>query len=364
MRCSDSITQPSLALAALSGLVPASGWAQGVTTSGIAGRVTGQEREPIPDARIELRRDDTGAVFVTATDEDGRFSFTNLRPGGPYTLEASRIGLQTVRREGLVLNIGQRLAVDIQLTETAVELPTLSIQIEADPEFARTRMGPVTVVDQQTIDQLPTISRDITEFAQLSPLVVVDENGVSVAGANLRFNNLQIDGALNQDVFGLSPSGVSGGRASGRVIPLAAIEELQVLVAPYDVRQSGFTGGVLNAVTRSGTNELRASAFGFFRNENLVGDALIGGARREAGELRNTFLGFDAGGPIIRDRLHFFTAAEFEQRRRPPNGFLVGVDDPILTQLVPDSVARVGDILAGYGADAGAGRYPTRRATR
>lgn len=340
-----------LAAALLS--IPAAGVAQGVTTAGVTGRITDPLGAPIPGARLELRRDETGVVFTAASNEDGEFRFANLRPGGPYTLEASRIGMQTVRREGLILSIGQRLAVDIQLAEAAIPLPELSIQVETDPVFDRTRTGPVTVVDQQTIEELPTISRDITEFAQLSPLVVVDENGVSVAGANLRFNNIQIDGALNQDVFGLSPTGVAGGRASGRVIPLAAIEELQVLVAPYDVRQSGFTGGVLNAVTRAGTNEYRASAFGFFRNENLVGDALIGGAQREAGELRNTFLGFDVGGPIIRDRLHFFTAAEFEQRRRPPNGFLVGVDDPILTQLVPDSVQRASEVLAGYGADAG-----------
>jgi len=328
-------------------------FAQGVTTAGVTGRVVGSGGRPVAGARAELRRDETGAVFTTASDEAGRFGFTNLRPGGPYTLEISRIGLRTVSREGLTLSIGQRLALDIQLVETAVPLPELSIQVRTDPEFDRSRMGPVTVVNKLTLERLPSISRDFTEFAQLSPLVTVDEQGISVAGSNIRFNNIQIDGALNQDVFGLSPSGVAGGRARGRVIPLSAIEELQILVAPYDVRQSGFTGGVLNAVTRSGTNEFEGSVFGFFRDDALVGDALIAGNTRSPGELDNLFVGFDAGGPIIRDRLHFFAAGEIESRQRPPDGFLVGVDDPILTQLVPDSVTRFSDILAGLGADAG-----------
>lgn len=332
--------------------------AQGVTTAGVMGRVLGPEEEPVADARMELRRDETGVVYTTSTDAAGRFNFTNLRPGGPYTLTASRIGLQTISRGELTLSIGQRMTIDIRLSETAVPLPELSIRVQTDPEFDLSRMGPVTVVDQLSLERLPTISNDFTEFAQLSPLVTVDEGGVSVGGSNVRFNNIQIDGALNQDVFGLSPSGVAGGRARGRVIPLVAIEELQVLVAPYDVRQSGFTGGVLNAVTRSGTNDFKSSVFGFFRDEALVGDPLIGGVTRTPGEISNQFVGFEAGGPIMRDRIHFFAAGELESRQSPPDGFLVGVDDPVLTQLVPDSVARLSNILRSYGVDPGeAGSY-------
>lgn len=327
--------------------------AQGVTTAGVSGRVTDPSGSPIPGVRVEVLRVDAGTAVATVTDDDGRFSIPNLRPGGPYSLEATRIGLAAVRREGLVLSIGRRLHLDLEMSEQAVPVTELAVRVENDPDFDPTRMGPVTVIDREAIERVPNLSRDVTEFARLSPLVVVDDAGVSVAGANLRFNNIQIDGALNQDVFGLSPTGVAGGTAGGRVVPLSAIEELQVLVAPYDVRQSGFTGGVLNAVTRGGTNDLRASAFGFFRNDALVGDALIGGRSRPPGDLRNTFLGFDVGGPVLRDRLHFFVAGEFERRRRPPSGFQVGIDDPILTQLAPDSVVRAVDVLEGFGADAG-----------
>jgi len=332
--------------------------AQGVTTAGISGRITDPDGGPIAGVLIEVLHEGTGVAVRATSDDAGRFRVANLRPGGPYTLTASRIGLRAARREAISLSIGQLLVVDIALSAEAVEMPAISVRVESDPVFDRTRMGSVTKIDQPTLERLPTISRDFTEFAQLSPLVKVDEEGIAVAGSNLRFNNIQIDGALNQDVFGLSPTGVAGGQARGRVIPLSAIEELQVLIAPFDVRQSGFTGGVLNAVTRSGTNEWEGSAFAYYRDDWLVGDVVVGRESRDPGTLQDVLGGFDLGGPLIRDRLHVFAAGEFERRRSPPSGFQIGLDDPRLTLLSPDSVDRFREILAGYGADAGeAGSY-------
>ncbi|WP_425153909.1 TonB-dependent receptor [Candidatus Palauibacter sp.] len=347
-----------IGLAAGLASLPSAVAGQGVTTAGVSGLVLDPDGRPIAGARVEFRHVETGATHTTVSDEAGRFSLGNLRPGGPWTLEVTRIGLSPVQREDLTLSAGQRLRLEVQLSETAVPLPELAVRVETDPEFDPTRMGTATVVNREIIEALPTISRDITGFARLSPLVAVDEMGTSVAGSNIRFNNIQIDGALSQDVFGLSPTGVAGGQARGRVIPLAAIEELQVLAAPYDVRQSGFTGGVLNAVTRTGSNDFHGSAFGFFRNDALVGDAVIGGRPRAPGELENLFAGFDAGGAIVRDRLHFFIAGELERREHPPDGFTVGVDEIVRTKLDPDSVARVSNLLSGYGVDAGeAGLY-------
>ncbi|WP_419950612.1 TonB-dependent receptor [Candidatus Palauibacter sp.] len=348
----------AIGLALGSAVLPAAVAGQGVTTAGVAGRVLDSDGRPIAGARVEFRHAETGATHTTLSDEAGRFSLANLRPGGPWTLEVARIGLASVTRENLTLSAGQRLRLEVELSETAVPLPELAVRVETDPEFDPTRMGTTTVVNREVIEALPTISRDFTGFARLSPLVAVDDMGTSVAGSNIRFNNIQVDGALNQDVFGLSPTGVAGGQARGRVIPLSAIEELQVLAAPYDVRQSGFTGGVLNAVTRTGSNDFQGSAFGFFRNDVLVGDAVIGGRPRAPGELENVFAGFDIGGPLVRDRLHFFVAGELERRESPPDGFTVGVDDILRTKLEPDTVARVANLLAGYGADAGeAGLY-------
>ncbi len=346
-------TRPRLALVLALGLLPAGLRGQGVTTAAVGGRVVDSGGLAVPDVAIELRQAETGAVAQATTDAAGRFFLPNLRPGGPYTLVAHRIGFAEARREEIRLRLGQTLEVEVTLTTEAVPLPEISVRLQTDPEFDPSRMGAQTVIEAPELERLPTISRDFLEFAQLSPLVKVDEQGVSVAGSNLRFNNIQVDGALNQDVFGLSPTGVAGGQAGGRIIPLGAIQELQVLVAPYDVRQSGFTGGVLNAVTRTGTNEWEGSGFAFFRDQALVGDLIVDDVARTP-EIQNLYGGFTLGGPIVKDRLHLFTAAEFERRRRPPDGFEVGVDDPYRTQIAPDSMARFEEILSGYGVDPGA----------
>jgi len=323
-----------------------------VTTAAVAGRVVDSEGLVVADVAIELRQAETGAVAQTTTDGAGRFFLPNLRPGGPYTLVATRIGFAEARREDIRLRLGQTLEVEVTLTTEAVPLPEISVRLETDPEFDPSRMGAQTVIEGATLERLPTISRDFLEFAQLSPLVKVDEQGVSVAGSNLRFNNIQVDGALNQDVFGLSPTGVAGGQAGGRIVPLGAIQELQVLVAPYDVRQSGFTGGVLNAVTRQGTNAWEGSAFGFFRDGGLVGELVLDGVSRTP-DLDNLYGGFNLGGPLIEDRLHLFTAGEIEHRGHPPDGFEAGVDDIFLTEVSPDSLARFRQLLSAHGVEAG-----------
>ncbi|WP_420632982.1 carboxypeptidase-like regulatory domain-containing protein [Candidatus Palauibacter sp.] len=162
--------------------------AQGVTTAGLFGRVLDDNGGPVAGARVEFRHVATGATYATVSDEAGRFGLSNLRPGGPYTLEVTRIGLSPVTREDLTLSAGQRLRLEVRLSETAVPLPELAVRIETDPEFDPTRMGTTTVVNRELIEALPTISRDFTGFARLSPLVAVDEMGTSVAGSNIRFN--------------------------------------------------------------------------------------------------------------------------------------------------------------------------------
>ncbi len=139
--------------------------AQGVTTAAVAGRVSDAAGAPVVGARVQLRQVGTGALAEALTGEEGRFYLTNLRPGGPYTLSVSRIGYQTVTREGLTLRIGQRLDVEVELTETAVPLPEISVRVETDPDFDPSRMGVATLVDQATLDRLPTISRNFVEFA-------------------------------------------------------------------------------------------------------------------------------------------------------------------------------------------------------
>lgn len=341
------------ALVLTAAAAPAGLRAQGVTTAAVTGRVVDASGSPLEDVRIETLHTETGARAATLTDAEGRYYLPNLRPGGPYTLTASKLGWTERTREELSLALGQAFRADFTLTEEAVELPALEVQVAPDPDFNPSRMGTITLLDQETVERLPTITRNFVDFSALSPLAKVSEEGISVAGQNLRFNNIQVDGALSQDVFGLSPSGVAGGRANARPVPLEAIQQFQVLVAPYDVRQSGFTGGVLNAVTKSGTNEWKGTGFGFWRDEALLGQLVVDGTPQTPDELDDLFFGGTLGGPIVRDRVHFFAAGEWERRRQPPSGFHVGLVDPARTGLAPDSVTRLRALLDGLGADAG-----------
>ena len=326
--------------------------AQGISTAGLRGRVLDQEGVPVEGALVTLEHTETGATNTAITTADGRYTLRSLRPGGPYILTVTRIGFGDRTREDLELLLGRFINLDVTLLPEAVEIEGIQIEARRDIEFDPGRIGISTLVTAEMIEELPTLTRNFVDFAALSPLSRVSEEGVSVAGANYRFNTLNVDGALNQDVFGLSTENVAGGRAGGRVIPLEAVEQFQVLVAPFDVRQSGFTGGAMNAVTKSGTNEFETSAFGFYRSDALVGELVIDDVATRP-ELSTAHGGFTMGGPIRRDRAHFFVAGEWERNREPPNGFHVGESDEFRLSLVADSVTRMQSLLQDLGADPG-----------
>ena len=326
--------------------------AQGVSTAGLRGRVLDQAEAGIEGALVTLEHTETGATNTALTTADGRYTLRNLRPGGPYTMTVTRIGFGDQMREELELLLGRFINLDITLLPEAVAIEGIEVEARRDIEFDPGRIGISTLVTAEIIEELPTLTRNFVDFAALSPLSRVSEEGVSVAGTNFRFNTLNVDGALNQDVFGLSTQNVAGGRAGGRAIPLDAVEQFQVLVAPFDVRQSGFTGGAMNAVTKSGTNEFETSAFGFYRSAAHVGQLVIDDVATVP-ELSTAHGGFTMGGPIRRDRAHFFVAGEWERIHEPPNGFHVGESDPFRLSLVPDSVARLASLLEGYGTTPG-----------
>ena len=326
--------------------------AQSASTGGLRGRILDQDGAPVEAALVTLVHTRTGATSTVFSVADGRYTLRGQRPGGPYRVTVTRIGFREFTREDIELLLGQFVNVDITVVSDAIEIEPLVVEAESDPEFNPGRIGISTLVTSQVLRELPTLTRNFLDFAALSPLVRTSEEGVSVAGASYRFNSLNIDGALNQDVFGLSTNNIAGGRAGARVIPLEAVEQFQVEVAPFDIRQSGFTGGALNAVTKSGTNEFATSAFGFYRGSGLVGELVIDDVSTEP-ELSTARAGFTASGPIRRDQAHFFIAGEWERVSEPPSGFHVGESDPFRLSLVPDSVARMRSLLQQLGADPG-----------
>ncbi|RMH14063.1 MAG: hypothetical protein D6701_11670 [Gemmatimonadetes bacterium] len=314
--------------------------AQGVTTSAISGVVRDQAGQPVSGAQISVLNTETGVQVGSLSNAEGRYFVQHLQPGGPYTVSVEIIGFAPQRREGIVLSLGENRRVDFTLSQQAVELGELRVTAERSPLFTSSRTGQETIITSEEIMELPSLSRNFTELASLSPLVSTAGVGASIGGMNNRFNNIQVDGAVNNDVFGLAASGVPGGQANGKPISQDAIAEFQVLVAPFDVRQAGFTGGLINAVTKGGTNEFHGSLYGFFRNQDLLRkDLEVDGNTFSVADFENSTIGFTLGGPIQRDRIHFFVSGEFEKRDTPlargveSGGESLGLDPSTITQI-------------------------------
>lgn len=345
-----------LLLLLIGGLVPGTAVAQGLGSAVIFGDITNEAGEPVAAALVELRYVPTGQVVRGISNAEGRYLLANLRPGGPYDLSVQSTGFAPVEQVALRLEAEQRLRLDITLSERAFVLEGIDVLL--DRRFEVSRAGPAVNITREEIQVHPTIGRNLLELAALSPVVVqtADEGGLSISGQNERQNAILIDGALNQDVFGSSVSGVPGAAARAKPIPLDAIEEFRVEVAPFDARTSGFTGGVLNAITRSGTNTWQGSAFSQFRNESLFGGLTFDGADVAPESYSKHTWGFNVGGPLRPEVGHLFVAAEFERLREPPPGFTLGVQDALRARVAPDSMARMTSILQNdYGVDPGTG---------
>ncbi|AIZ63320.1 hypothetical protein PK28_05725 [Hymenobacter sp. DG25B] len=299
------------------------GWSQGTTTAAMNGIITDKAGAGLPGATVIAVHTPTNTQYVAPTNAEGRFNIQNMRVGGPYTVRVTFIGYKEAVREGLSLSLGQNQRLDINLSEETTELAGVTVTSAQDPVINSNRTGAATTVQREQIERLPTISRSFQDFTRLTP----QANGNSLGGRSNRYNNISIDGAVNNDLFGLAPSGTPGGQAGTQPISLDAIQEFQVVLAPYDVRQGGFTGGGINAITRSGTNKVEGSVFAFGRNENLLRQDATDYLTK-ATEFKDYQTGFRVGGPIIKDKLFFFVNGEIARR-----------SEPILTRIRPDGVA-------------------------
>ncbi|HLW08865.1 MAG TPA: carboxypeptidase regulatory-like domain-containing protein [Fermentimonas sp.] len=322
-----------------------------VTTSSMSGRVTDVDGAVI-GATVVATHIPSGTTYGTVTNMEGRYNLNGMRVGGPYTIEISYIGYSDNITEGIIISLGENYSHNVVMQEETVALGEVVVTA-LRTKFSSDKTGAVTNITNTQIANLPTVSRSIMDITRLSPY---GGNGMSFAGTDGRTANFTVDGANFNNNFGLSDA-LPGG---GNPISIEAIEELQVVIAPYDVRQTNFIGGGVNAITKSGTNTLNASAYVYHRNENLRGDAVKGfqidGAREKD---RNTTYGFTLGGPIIKNKLFFFVNAEMAKTptivnrwRASTNG--IANPDSYISRTTENDLKRVSDFVRSkYGYETG-----------
>ncbi|WP_422362013.1 TonB-dependent receptor [Reichenbachiella sp.] len=299
--------------------------AQGVTTSGMNGKVVDDKGAELPGATVIAIHAPTGSKYGAVTDATGFYRIPNMKAGGPYNLTISFIGFENSTQEGIYLTLGQTFKLDATLSSGATELQEVVVVAGEGEIFDGNRTGAGTTIGSDQISTMPSASRSIRDFARITPQAQITEGNdgfsISIAGQNNRYNAIYIDGAVNNDVFGLAGSGTNGGQTGVNPFSVDAIEQFQVAVAPFDVRISGFSGGAISAITRSGSNEVEGSAYYFLRNESLAGktpkDLRVNDEREKLAEFSARTYGFRVGGPIIKDKVFFFVNYERQDDETP-----------------------------------------------
>ena len=323
-----------------------------VTTSALSGVVTDENHEAMIGATITALHTPSGTQYNAVTNIDGRYSIKGMRPGGPYTVTVSYIGYQTRQVEDVTLQLAETYDLNVDMSVDANTLGEVVVTSEAT-KFRAEKTGAATNINSTQITNLPTVTRSLTDVTRLSPF---GGNGMSFGGTDGRLANFTVDGANFNNNFGLSDN-LPGG---GNPISIEAIEEMQVVVSPYDVRQTNFIGGGVNAITKSGTNTFRGSAYIYHRNENLRGDAVdrfqIAGARDKD---QVTTYGFTLGGPIWKNKIFFFVNGEMTKQPTIVNRYRasedgVGDDERYISRTTLRDLARVSDFVKNkYGYDTG-----------
>ena len=326
-----------------------------VTTSSLGGKVTDNAGEPIVGAAVVATHTPSGTVYGVVTNAEGRYAINGMRSGGPYKVEISCLGYQTLAYTDVTLQLAEAFALNGSLKEDSQMLGEAMVIAAPVSKFAAEKMGSATNISSKQIESIPTISRSIDDVIRLSPYG--GSGDMSFAGADGRTANFTVDGANFNNNFGLNP-GLPGG---GSHISIDALEEMQVVISPYDVRQTNFIGGGVNAITKSGTNTFKGTAYVYHRNENMRGNVVAGnevaGARDRD---RNTTYGFTLGGPIIKNKLFFFVNAEYSQtpsvavRWRAIEEGQKADADKYLSYCTVDDLERVKNHVAEkYGYDTG-----------
>lgn len=330
---------------------PCAVWAQ-VTTSNLTGVVKNSAGNAMPGATVSVLHIPTGTVYSAASRSGGQFDISNMNPGGPYTITVSFVGSENEVRTEVYLQLGETKREDFVLRDKSGNLTEV---IVTGGRSTAGKTGTETTIGRDRLALLPTIGRNLNDYVRLTPQAkTTGAGGISIGGQNNRFNGFLIDGAVNNDVFGLSEQGTNGGRANTPPISIDAVDQIVIQVSPYDASLGNFTGGAINAITKSGTNEFHGSAYYIFRNENLAGKtpgSLPDSARTKLSKFNNKTYGFTIGGPIMKNKAFFFLNAEKQQDERL-QPYLVSGNNTSFN--VADTVAKlVNHLQTKYGYNPG-----------
>lgn len=281
-----------------------------VTTSGISGKVTMNDvnGEGIIGATVLAVHVPSGTRYSATTNVKGAFAIKGMRTGGPYTINVSYIGMQSKFFQNITLSLGETYHINVWLKDDEKTLG--EVVVKGQLGLNKTRTGAAQSINNARLQELPSISHSVADIARINPFVKVTEGGaMTIAGSNNRYNAIQIDGAMSNDVFGLTSNGANGGMAGTQPFSMETVDQLQVSIAPFDVRQSGFTGGSVNAITKSGTNEFHGSFYSYYQNDGMVSDKYKmhnGNMSNPYGSMTNYTIGATLGGPIVKNKLFAF----------------------------------------------------------
>jgi hypothetical protein len=296
--------------------VPLRAGAQGVTTGGLAGFVTDSTGAPLASANVVAVHVPSGTQYRAVVRSSGAYALPNLRIGAPYRVTASFLGYRPVTRDNVAVALGETQRVDFRLGRLATQLGAVRVSAQRDEAGART--GAATVIDSLQVAALPSIKRSTRDLTRLDPR---SDGNFAFAGRNWLYNNISLDGSYFSNSFGLDDP-APGGQSNAEPVPFDAVEQVQVSLAPFDVRQGGFTGANINTVTKSGTNDFRGSAYTYLRNDRMVGNEVRGSRIVANPSLRYNQTGLSFSGPIRQDRLFFFINGEIERTQDPGSNFI------------------------------------------
>lgn len=316
-----------------------------VTTSAISGKVLDETKAPVIGATVVAIHEPSGTLYGAVTNVDGRYTIQGMRTGGPYKIEVSYVGYNKMAYTGISLELGNTFNLNVDMKPSAELLDEVVVVADANANA-----GASQNFSTQKIESTPTVDRNVYDIVKNMPMAMTSKNGgITFAGSNNRYNSFQIDGTVSNDVFGLSASGTNGGQTGANPISMDAIQEIQVVVAPFDVRQSGFTGGGINAITKQGTNTTHGSAYTYFNNHNMYGkySAVRDYEKSPLNQQFTRTFGGTLGGAIIKDKLFYFVSAE-AKKESYPSSIYPGYTDSYITNDVAKQIADQYKKLAGF----------------